>query len=59
MVPSGSSPGSTRARAPVARMMWRASTVSASPPSFATSSAPGPASRPRPSMTVTLFFFIR
>ena len=52
--PSGSA-GSSRARAPVARMMWRADRV----PPLSSASLPAPASRALAWITVTPFFFIR
>jgi DNA mismatch repair protein MutL len=57
LLPSGSRPGRTRARAPVASTMCFAVTSATGFPSFATASLPLPASLPWPSMTLTLFFF--
>ncbi|MNN60139.1 hypothetical protein D3C81_1753020 [compost metagenome] len=56
--PSASSPGNCRARAPVARMMCGAASISESL-SRVTCNLCGPAKRAWPLITLTLFFFIR
>lgn len=54
-----STPGSSRTREPVAMMALSKVTSSVEPSALATEIAFGPVKVPRPSYSVTLFFFIR